>query len=71
MEENAIVYFSDLIDGDDLKNAMKQKGINITERNVSNDIIARNEIILKGLRKLPIVKMNGKYLEGVDENSFI
>lgn len=71
MRKNAIVYFSDFIDGESLKNVMKQNGINITEKNISNDISARNEIILRGFRKLPIVKMNGKYLEGVDENSFI
>lgn len=70
MGKNAVVYFSDLIDGENLKNAMKKKGISITEKNISNDISARNEIILNGFRKLPIVKMNGKYSEGVDENSF-
>ena len=70
MVKNAIVYFSDFIDGENLKSIMKQNGINITEKNISNDISARNEIILRGFRKLPIDKMNGKYIEGVDENSF-
>lgn len=63
MEKDVIIYTSNYISGEIIKSLLKEKKIVFTEKNVSTDIIARNEMILNGIRKLPIIKINDEYHE--------
>lgn len=50
------------------KNYLKQKGVDFEEKNVSTDMSARNELIKKGYRGVPVIIVNGEAIVGFDRH---
>lgn len=72
MENKITIYTSSFINGEELKTNLVQKGVEFKEKNISDDITARNKIILQGLRKLPVLEVDGRFIEGANDiNSLV
>ena len=50
-----------------LKNELKKNNIEFEDINVIENSEARNEILDKGFRAVPIVKINEEYVVGLDK----
>ncbi|EOD00278.1 glutaredoxin family protein [Caldisalinibacter kiritimatiensis] len=50
------------------KQYLQQKGVDFTEKNVSTDVSARNELIQMGYRGVPVIVVDGEEILGFDRN---
>ncbi len=50
------------------KEYLSEKGVDYEEKNVQSDSDARNELIQKGYRGVPVIVVDGEEIVGFDKN---
>lgn len=51
------------------KKYMEEKGVSYEEKDISKDMEARDELIAKGYRGVPIIRIDGEDMVGFDKES--
>ncbi len=66
--KNVVVYSSDTcVYCHEVKNYLKSLNVSFTEKNVSNDMAARKELISKGFMGVPVVLVDDETIQGFDK----
>ena len=68
MAKNVVVYSSNTCGYCTMvKDYLKEKGVEYTEKNVSSDIEARKELMSKGFMGVPVVYVEDEVIQGFDK----
>jgi glutaredoxin-like YruB-family protein len=67
MGKNVIVYSSDsCIYCHEAKNYLRALNVDFVEKNVSKDIAARKELMMRGFMGVPVIMVDGETIQGFD-----